>query len=290
MYNIRYHIASLVAVFLALAIGLLLGTVVVERGTLDRQRDSIVKSLQDEFRTLTDENDTLRTDNEQLDALVEDLVPAVSGDSLVGKHFLVITSAGRADGLNAVTQAIEQAGGAATVLTESDVAMALADPLVSQVATPVVGDVSGEELILQSAKALAGEWMDAGSDRTLTTALSEAGAISFDESPPADVAFDGVVVMAAWQGVPDDMVLEIAKEFVRADRVGVGIETGSNTTGVASASIAKGLSAIDNANSPAGELSVVWVLSRRASGYFGTSDAADAPWPVLEVNGKSPKD
>ena len=39
MYNLRYHIASLVAVFLALAVGLLLGTVVVERGELDRAAD-----------------------------------------------------------------------------------------------------------------------------------------------------------------------------------------------------------------------------------------------------------
>ena len=38
MYNIRYHIASLVAVFLALALGLVLGGLVVRQGGFDKQQ------------------------------------------------------------------------------------------------------------------------------------------------------------------------------------------------------------------------------------------------------------
>ncbi|MDP2182461.1 MAG: copper transporter [Actinomycetota bacterium] len=290
MYNLRYHIASLVAVFLAMAIGLLLGTIVVERGTFDRQRDSIVESLQDEFRTLADENDVLRTDNEHLDAFVGDLVPALTGDVLAGKRFLVIASTGRTDGLGAVTQAIGQAGGEVIVATESEAGMALADPAVSQVATPVVGDLTGDDLVSAVSKTLAAEWATPGVDRPLTDALSEAGAIRFDPALREDVFVDGVIAMAAWDGVPDDLALRIAEELSRVGRISIGAEAGTNPTGVAAASAAQGLSAVDNASSAAGRLSVVWLLAGRAKGYFGTGDAADAPWPTMETKTGSPKD
>ena len=60
MYNLRYHIASLVAVFLALSVGLVLGSIVVERGTLDEQREALVTSLQQEFTELNAENKLLK--------------------------------------------------------------------------------------------------------------------------------------------------------------------------------------------------------------------------------------
>lgn len=290
MYNLRYHIASLVAVFLAMAIGLLLGTVVVERGTLDRQRDSIVKSLQDEFRTLAGENDVLRTDNEHLDAFVGDLVPALTGDALVGKRFLVIASTGRTDGLGAVTQAIGSSGGEVVVATEGEAGMALADPNVSQVATQVVGELAGDDLAAAVSKTLAAEWSTPGVDRPLTSALSDAGAIRLDPALPPDAAIDGVIVMAAWDGVPDDLALRIAKELSLLGRIGIGAEAATNPTGVATASAAAGLSAVDHASSAAGRLSVVWLLAGRAKGYYGTGDAADAPWPAIEAKTGSPKD
>ena len=43
MYNIRYHIASLVAVFLALALGLVLGGLVVQQGTFSKQQKALVE-------------------------------------------------------------------------------------------------------------------------------------------------------------------------------------------------------------------------------------------------------
>jgi hypothetical protein len=49
MYNLRYHIVSLVAVFLALTVGLVLGTVVVERGVLTKQRAALVGDLTKQY-------------------------------------------------------------------------------------------------------------------------------------------------------------------------------------------------------------------------------------------------
>ena len=48
MIDIRYHVISLVAVFLALGIGILLGTTLVERGLIAEQKNEI-KSLRETF-------------------------------------------------------------------------------------------------------------------------------------------------------------------------------------------------------------------------------------------------
>ena len=62
MYNIRYHIASLVAVFLALALGLVLGGLVVRQGGFDQQQSAIVSGLQKDFTKLKRQNTTLKSD------------------------------------------------------------------------------------------------------------------------------------------------------------------------------------------------------------------------------------
>ncbi|MDY0088446.1 MAG: copper transporter, partial [Coriobacteriia bacterium] len=120
MYNLRYHIASLVAVFLALSVGLVLGTVVVERGIFDRQRESIVQSLQEQFDSLGAENKELTAALAQRDRFVESLVDVAVANTLEGETILVLVSSGRADGFGDVRDAITQAGGAAVtfVLTE----------------------------------------------------------------------------------------------------------------------------------------------------------------------------
>ena len=61
MYNLRYHIASLVAVFLALAIGIVLGGLVVRQGVFDTQQRALVSSLQSEFNSIKKQNTALKS-------------------------------------------------------------------------------------------------------------------------------------------------------------------------------------------------------------------------------------
>jgi hypothetical protein len=90
MYNLRYHIASLVAVFLSLSIGLLLGTIVVERGMLDSQRDTIVQSLQEEFRTLSADNNEMRAEISSQEDFIGTLLETAVDGSLEGRTVLVL--------------------------------------------------------------------------------------------------------------------------------------------------------------------------------------------------------
>ena len=59
MINLRYHIVSLVAVFLALALGIVMGSTVIDKAIVDELRDR-VDSVSDRAAKTDGENRTLR--------------------------------------------------------------------------------------------------------------------------------------------------------------------------------------------------------------------------------------
>lgn len=61
MLNFRFHIVSLVAVFLALAIGIIMGSTVIDRALVDTLEDQ-QQSLRTDLDDLSEENATLRRD------------------------------------------------------------------------------------------------------------------------------------------------------------------------------------------------------------------------------------
>ena len=109
MYNLRYHIASLVAVFLALAMGLLLGTIVVERGVLSDQQTTLVAGLQKDFSQIRAESAALKTANDALSAFAGEAAPKLVDGALTGRTVLVIAAPDSADTVASVTSAVKTA-------------------------------------------------------------------------------------------------------------------------------------------------------------------------------------
>ena len=65
MINFRFHIASLIAVFLALAIGVVMGSTVIDR--------AIVDGLRDRINTAEKNSNQVRSDNSKLRAQIDEL-------------------------------------------------------------------------------------------------------------------------------------------------------------------------------------------------------------------------
>lgn len=61
----RYHIVSLVAVFLALGLGILIGTIMVQDPDVLEAQDSLIKQLSDDLKRLDAQN---AQDRERLEA------------------------------------------------------------------------------------------------------------------------------------------------------------------------------------------------------------------------------
>ena len=106
MINFRYHLVSLAAVFLALAVGVLIGYGVLDQPTRDFLQDRI-NTVEANAEQRRQENEVLRTEVEQLDASIDATGPFALTDRLTNVPVLVVAVRGLDDGT--VKRAIELA-------------------------------------------------------------------------------------------------------------------------------------------------------------------------------------
>lgn len=279
MYNFRYHIASLVAVFLALSIGLLLGTVVVERGTLNAQRTTLVDSLQKEYSALRTDNTQLKSELDTNKAFVTDAAPVLVANRLSGRTVLVLGNAGRADAAAAVGDAVAKAGGMSISATFRDAGFGLKDKaLAAKVAAVLAADASGD-LTAPTADVLAREFANApGIPSPLTDLLVAAGELSMTRPDGAGTP-TLFVVTGAFDDKADAAQIALASAAKSHGQMAAGAETTKHATGVAAAASDAGLPTVDHADTPLGQVSLVWVLLGRADGRFGLARGVDGAYP-----------
>jgi hypothetical protein len=128
MINFRFHIASLIAVFLALALGVVMGSTVVQRAIVDSLRDQIdrVERNVDSQRA---KNAALSAENDRLNLYVAESAPYAVGGALTGQSVAVLAERGiDEDAVKAQVALLQTAGArvAGTLWLES--AWNLADP------------------------------------------------------------------------------------------------------------------------------------------------------------------
>ncbi len=278
MYNLRYHIASLVAVFVALTVGLLLGSIVVERGLLSSQQTTLVEGLQSEFDTLRTESAALKTSNDVLTAFTADAVPGLVAGVLDGRTVLVLASPDTADTVARTSEAVRLAGGRTAVATFTGPRFALSDEAVTGLVAENLGVATSSVDATGVMDALVSEWSTSSAPRPITRALVSAGGLEL-QGLTATTTVNGVAVTAVYQGVPDPWAVRLARALVNDTRFGVGVDTTKRVDGSARAAKAAGLSGVDDVDTPIGRVSLAWVLSGRAAGDFGQAEGATARYP-----------
>lgn len=282
MYNLRYHLASLVAVFLALAVGLLLGSMVAERGMITEQTSSLVKDLEQRFDEINATNEQLSVALERDRAFATAAVTPLIGGRLAGKNVVVLSGLQTGDSLNAVTDTIVQAG--ATVVKASIITPTLgldkAEPAGLAGYFQLRGiemEKPGEALERQVAESLVQEWRNGQSD--LTAVLVSDGLLTM-ESTTATSSVDALVVVGNGQAGADAFALEAARAM-NAGGIGMGADSTNIDGGLAAIYSAQGLSTVDHCTTPQGKISLVWILAGNARGYYGFGNGAEGYFPPL---------
>ena len=280
MYNLRYHIASLVAVFLALALGLVLGGLVVQQGSFSQQQRSIVAGLQRDFRRLTDQNADLSADLQFERNYSTQMTDEWVAGRLDGRSVVILTSGAKTEGSGAAISAVSGAGGNPVVVTlvnrEFGLDNARTESAVKSI-VPTSTDLPGD-----LAKGLAAEWTTANRPRPFTDALVKAGAIQVT-GLHASTAATEVVDVAAFSKKPDAVALGVARAYADAGLFAVGAQTLASGTGVASAAAQLKLSAFDTLGTQAGRFTLVALFSGGEQGYFGRAPGVDKPFPAMPV-------
>lgn len=99
MFDLRYHIVSIVAVFLALGIGILIGSAIVSDDLMVTQQQKMIDRLEEQFTSLKESESSLMAENASNNRLLNNyenfsqtmLTPIVK-DRLSGKNIAVVVS------------------------------------------------------------------------------------------------------------------------------------------------------------------------------------------------------
>jgi Copper transport outer membrane protein, MctB len=298
VFDFRYHVASLAAVFFALVIGILVGVALASHGLGNTER----KRLEDDLRRAQSQGDALQAqlsaleENGALDrAFVDKTYKLVLANRLKGKHIAVLF-VGSIDQGQDLNRAIRAA------LIDADAG----DPLRTRALTipidtvrmakrlsnrgPFYAPYAGDDRLGVLGHAL-GQEFAAGTETPLWNAVNNL--IVEQRDGPLKQPADGVVVVrtAATQTGATARFLKGLYSGIRdvgVPAVGVELTTGS---GAATQAFKKaGLSTVDDLNTPAGELALILLLSDpsvtehcRKPCNFGTKSPIADDGPLPEV-------
>lgn len=322
MIDFRYHLVSLVSVFMALAIGVVLGAGPLQDSIgdqLSNQVDELVQDKADLQQAVANRDAQIAERDAFIDAVAERLVSSHLG----ARDVVVITLPGADSGtVDALTEGIESAG--AQVSGQVDLTPRWTDPgqaafreeLVAQLPAVEAGDAATVEARL--AAALAGAVVtpevpgqgpaadDTATDDTATVleALTGAGLVSVVGDPSARGTL--VLVVAGPPedsvGADDDAWAQAASSSYLAllsalDARSAGVVL-SGPVGAASGdgvigqlrgddTLVGAVSSVDSADSPMGRITTVLALRAELageSGQYGFGEAASAPVPTTDLS------
>ncbi len=289
LVDMRYHVVSMVAVFLALGLGLLVGSATIGENVVLQQQERIIDRLELDFAELRSSREELRARLAVAERLLaasfefeEDVCETLAANRIAGKRIAVVVTG---DGvsreqLDAVSRAIEGAGGAVTCVAR---VLRRLEPVSTDEARAVAaacGVVPGSAAAVarEAARALARRVTTNEADER-AQALQDLGYLALASLAPG--AADAVVVAGGSRDPAHD-VERLDVPVIRALR-----EMGVPTVGVESVDVPfscmaeyrrEGISTVDCVDTPLGRLSLVYVLAGRR-GHFGVKETAEASIP-----------
>jgi len=215
--DFRYHVVSIVAVFLALATGLVLGASLLNT-PLIKGLDSANETLIADKEELRDQLTDAQAQRDALGASVLALEPFALRDQLAGQQVVMIQLPGADDGITTgVSEAVAEAGGQVTgVVTVRDEWTApgdqtVLDELVSRLAQPEVDFIPGDDSYGRAATLLANALV-AESDPTDPGTPAESGA-----TPPPTTVVDDEGRVTILEGLSRGGFIEADTAIARAD-------------------------------------------------------------------------
>jgi hypothetical protein len=287
MFDFRYHVASLAAVFFALVIGILVGVALASHGLGNTER----KRLEEDLRRAESQADVLRTqvatlmnDSASDRAFVEGTYKSVMANRLKGKKIAVlfIGSSEKAR-RTAITQALNDAG-AGTPLRMRFVKVPV-DPsaLGTKLATkPLLANYAAPDQLQNLGHDLGQEFV-AGTETPLWLALQNL--IVEEKAGPARPPADGVVIVRTAAAQTGPTALFLKGLYAGLADVGVpviGVERTTDPAGAIKAFQRAGFSTVDDVDARIGKLALVALLADPAStGAFGTKKTARAELPPI---------
>ncbi|MGP9846289.1 copper transporter [Brachybacterium sp. 107] len=293
MIDFRYHLVSLISVFLALAVGIVLGAGPLRENLGDQLAGQVeqLRTQQDELRTQADE---LASRNEQLGTFASEIGPELVADTLAGQRVAVLTDdSSTAPFTERISTLLEDAGVKSTVQVELQSALWV--PSQSQQRTDALDTIrtiapnlldsglTDSEQLSQVIVALLTPSQSGELTSELRTqvwqALTEQQLVTIDGELPSEV--DGVLVASA---APEELVDSSEDEAVAAERAQGLLAT---QTSLLTSLAGTGVPAVVSAATPLNDASTGILRTVRGdAGFDGLSTTdrlQEADGPLLSV-------
>ncbi|MEH1016621.1 copper transporter [Micromonospora sp. CPCC 206060] len=298
MINFRYHVVSLTAVFLALAIGLVVGTAALNGPVADSLRDNVNalrKDNQQMRQTVNSLEEELRLEEDFAAEVAKVMLPG----KLTGKRVLVISLPSGRDHTKGVTEMLELAG--ATITGQLDIQDKFINPdnnttlmeLAVTAARPTApttglpGNGHGAETssaLLASVlldRATGGTPVTEADRRAVLASYTNGGYLTTAEQVTSSA--EAVVVVSGQPYVDkdatkkDETVVKLVEQFDRTGLLvvaGIGSADGNVVAQVRTDPVlAQTISTVDNANTVQGQLvttlSLVEQVTAKKVGQYG---------------------
>jgi Copper transport outer membrane protein, MctB len=302
MFGLRYHVASLAAVFLALAVGILLGVAV--SGKLTDVGEGA------ELQNLRDENERLQQDLEAAQAAAEAANDQGEGAAELFARTYPTLMDGRLEGKNVGIVFLGPSDG--SIRAEVEGALADADGGAPARVLALDVPVDGADLrdVLEGDEVLAAyadeedDYSDLG--RGLGQELADeedmlwsvlASQLVEEQSGSATVPIDAAIVVRTWTPPDEEDGAEAVEEAEATASLLDGLVRGLDGAGIPVVGVAddetqaealeayrdQGISSVDDIDVPAGRLALALLLAGAEPGHYGFGDGAtDGVVPPIE--------
>jgi hypothetical protein len=277
MFDFRYHALSLVAVFLALMIGLLLGVAIGDQGLVSSAERNVRKSLRNDVRKANARAADLRRELRERDRVDEALYPLLVEDRLSGRRIGLIGLGDVPDGtIRSVRDSLDNSGGrlAGVAVIGEPLPADAADSVKGASDPPSNGDFGklGRQL---GASLVRGGKAAKGLDRSVLNSssgkLEGLDGVILYRGPRELTGEDAAHTDAFEKGLVDGMT-----------QSGLAQVTGVEETDTEPSQIGwfkdRRLPSVDNIDTLAGHAALVFVLVG-ANGSYGQKDSAQALLP-----------
>lgn len=288
MLTWRYHLLSLVAVFLALGLGVLVGISVSDTGVIETSQDVLVEDIRRDLDGLRTENSGLSRERATNIRYQDDTFPFIVGGRLQGKRIAVVASSTAGDEIQReLTSAIHGAGGqvvSTTVMNPHfDLPAATAKVKADLKSDPAFAAVDDASLTTAVSQQLARD-ISKGGGVKLLTALQ--GTLVDSMNGNYDLPVDAVVVVTRADNEQTPAYTDLEKKFILNLKdlgiLAIGTEPENAPVSEIPLFQSVDVSSVDNLDSRIGQVSVVYVLSGE-KGAFGVKPTADLLIPILRA-------
>ena len=293
MFDLRYHVASLAAVFLALIIGILVGVGISDSGVVDSAK---TKFLQDEVASLQHRLDNKSTqsaeqarDRVAAQTFINETYPALARNRLKGKQIAVVFVGSDDKGgiRSSVSSALSDAGAQQVRLRALNVPVDVTQLDAALKSQPAAVGLRGKANLEALGRAL-GQELVLGGDTPLWDSLTGTTSLVQHRLGGNKMSADGVVVVrtaSPQRGGTTKFLLGLYEGLGSTSAPAVGVEQTDAEDSATAIFRRGGLSTVDDVDTRIGRLALVLLLAGQPGGQYGVKDSAnDGALPPLPTS------